>query len=90
MVCPMLDAAGAPVELRADPLLTACHIRNRLPTRSLDGMSPHEAWTGQKPGVSHICKFGCLVYRHIIKKSVRVDQQVLLGVCEWRYILGRV
>ena len=71
MVCPMLDAAGAPVELRAYGLLTACHIRNRLPTRSLDAMSPDEAWTGQKPRVSHIRKFGCLVYRHIITKSVR-------------------
>lgn len=50
-------------------LLTPCHIRNRLPSRSLNGMSPHEAWTGQKPRVGHIRKFRCLVYRH--KKTGR-------------------
>ena len=71
MACPMLDAAGAPVELWAEAILTACHIRNRLPSRSLNGMSPHEAWTGQKPRVGHIRKFGCLVYRHINKKTGR-------------------
>ena len=68
MAYPMLDAPGARVELCAEPLLTACHIRNRLPTRSLDGISPHKAWTGHKPRVGHIRKLGCLVYRHVNKK----------------------
>ena len=42
MACPMLDAAGAPLELWAEAILTACHIRNRLPSRSLDSKTPHE------------------------------------------------
>lgn len=32
-------------------------------------MSPHEAWTGRKPTVGHIRKWGCKVYRHINKKT---------------------
>ena len=67
----MLDGSGAPLELWSEALLTACYIRNRLPTRSLDGKSPHEAWTGSKPRVSHIRKFGSLIYCHIPKKSGR-------------------
>ena len=71
MVCPMLDSSGAPLELWSEALHTACYIRNRLPSRSLNGISPHEAWTALKPTVSHICKFGSLVYCHIPKKSER-------------------
>src|SRR5947207_2419646 len=71
MTCPMLDAVDAFVELWAEVILIACHIRNRLSSRSLDGMSPHEAWTGQKSRVRHIRKFECLIYRHINKKTSR-------------------
>lgn len=68
MACLMLDSSGAPLELWNRAILTACHIRNRLPTHSLDCKSPHEAWAGTKPRISHIRKFGCVVYRHINKK----------------------
>jgi hypothetical protein len=34
-------------------------------------MTPHEAWTGQKPSIRHIRKWGCKVYRHINKKTGR-------------------
>src|SRR5271170_2630896 len=54
MACTMLDAAGASLELWAEAILAATHIRNRLPSRTLDGKSPHEAWTGEKPTVGHI------------------------------------
>src|SRR5205085_6020882 len=56
MACTMLDASGAPLKLWAEAILAACHICNRLPSRSLDGKSPHEAWTGNKPTVGHIRK----------------------------------
>jgi len=71
MVCPILDSSGASLELWSEALHTAYYIRNRLPSHSLNGRSPHEAWTGLKPTVSHICKFGSLVYCHIPKKSER-------------------
>ena len=57
MVCCMLDHAGAPLELWSEALHHATYIRNRLPTSSLNGMSPHEAWTGRKPHVKHIRKW---------------------------------
>jgi len=71
MVCPMLDSSGAPLELWSEALHTACYIRNRLPSRLLNGRCPHEAWTGSKPNVAHIRKFGSLVCCHIPKKSGR-------------------
>jgi len=71
MACIMLDAAGASLELWAEAILAATHIRNRLPSRTLDGKSPHEAWTGEKPTVGHIQKWGCQAYRLINKKTGR-------------------
>src|SRR5436190_21833801 len=56
-------------------------IRNRQPSRSLDGKSPHEAWTGKKPTVGHIRKFGCAAYRHINKKTghKKLHKKSMLG-----------
>lgn len=69
--CTMLDASGAPLELWAEAILAAAYIRNRLPSQALNGKTPHEAWTGQKPSIGHIRKWGCKVYRHINKKTGR-------------------
>src|SRR5438477_4171093 len=69
--CTMLDASGAPLELWAEAILAAAYIRNRLPSQALNGKTPHEAWTGQKPPIRHIQKWGCKVYRHINKKTGR-------------------
>lgn len=40
---------------------TANYIRNRCPTRTLQGKTPHEVWTGQPPNVSHIQEFSTRV-----------------------------
>jgi Reverse transcriptase (RNA-dependent DNA polymerase) len=40
----------------------AAYLRNRAPTRALDGTTPYEAWTGQKPNVAHLREFGCDVW----------------------------
>jgi transposase InsO family protein len=69
--CTILDASGAPLELWAEAVLAAAYVRNRLPSQALNGKTPHEAWTGQKPSVKHIRKWGCKVYRHINKKTGR-------------------
>jgi hypothetical protein len=81
MACTMIDASGAPHELWGEAVLAAAHIRNRLPTSTLDGKTPHEAWTGEKPTIGHIRKWGCKVYRHINKKTGRkkLDKKSMIG-----------
>ena len=71
MVSPMMEQSRAPAKLWDKAVMTACYIRNRLPTGSLKGKTPHEAWSGRKPNLSNIRKFGCLVWRHIPKKTRR-------------------
>ena len=46
-------------------MLTAVYLRNRLPTRALNGVTPYEAWRGDKPDLSHLKVWGCLAYVHV-------------------------
>jgi hypothetical protein len=41
---------------------TAVYILNRSPTRSLDGVTPYEAWHGRKPSMQHMRTFGCVAH----------------------------
>ena len=33
----------------------------------MEGKTPFEAWTGQKPNVGHLRVFGCAAYAHVAK-----------------------
>ena len=51
----------------AEAVATAVYLRNRCPTKAVDGMTPYEAWYGEKPNVEHLRVFGCDVYAHVPK-----------------------
>src|SRR6266540_6711630 len=67
----MLYEAQLPPSLWGEALATQIHIWNRLPTSSLKGMTPYEAWFKQKPDVSHLRVWGCLAYVFIQKDKRR-------------------
>ena len=48
------------------------YILNRLPTRSLSGETPYEAWMGRKPELGHIRVFGCVA--HMMVPSVHTKK----------------
>ena len=54
-------------QLWAEVLSTAVHLRNRSPTKAVDGVTPCEAWTNKKPEVAHLRVFGCEAHAHIPK-----------------------
>lgn len=41
------------------------YLLNRLPTRAVSGITPYEAWSGNKPHLGHIRVFGCLSHMRI-------------------------
>jgi hypothetical protein len=41
---------------------TAVYVLNRCLMKSIDGMTPFEAWHGRKTAVHHLRTFGCIVY----------------------------
>jgi len=49
----------------ANACRTSVYILNRIPTKSLKGITPYEAWYARKPNVGHFKVFGCLAYAHI-------------------------
>ncbi len=57
----MLVAANLPHRFWAEALSTATYLRNRSPTKAVSGMTPFEAWTGEKPRVDGLRAFGCQV-----------------------------
>jgi Reverse transcriptase (RNA-dependent DNA polymerase)./Integrase core domain. len=58
----LLIQSGLPSSFWAEAVSTANYIRNRCPTKSLNGHTPYEAWTGRTPNVSHFKEFGCNVF----------------------------
>ena len=58
----MLIANELPIFLWPEAVAHAVYIRNRSPTKALADKTPHEAWTGEKPNVSHFREFGCDIW----------------------------
>lgn len=55
---------------------TVNYIQNRLPCRALNLLTPEEAFTGQKPNISHLKVVGCLAFCHVPKeKRNKLDQK---------------
>ena len=46
---------------------TAVYVQNKISHSEIGNMTPKEKFTGKKPEVSHLKKFGCLVFVHIPK-----------------------
>lgn len=59
--CMLLQSGLSPI-LWAEAILTANYIRNRYPTRSLEGKIPHELWSGKIPTAIHFQVFGTKAY----------------------------
>ena len=44
------------------------HMYNVTPIKCTDYKTLKQLWSGQKPNISHLRVFGCLVWVHILKK----------------------
>ena len=80
----MLADSKLPPKFWAEALSTAVYLRNRSPTKSVEGMTPFEAWMGEKPNVEHLRTFGCVVYAHVAKDErkkldVKTRKCIFLG-----------
>lgn len=50
-----------------EALSTAVHLRNRSPTKAMEGKTPFEALYGKKPNMKHLRAFRCASYPLIMK-----------------------
>lgn len=61
----LLKAKKLPKQYWAEAVSCAVYLLNRCPTRSLQSVTPEEAWSGHKPSVTHLRVFGCVAYAKI-------------------------
>jgi len=65
MVRAMLKGKNMSKEFWAEAVQCAVYVQNRCPHAKLNGETPHEAWSGKKPCVSHLKVFGSVAYAHV-------------------------
>ena len=67
MVRAMLKAKDLPRELWGEAISTAVYILNRSSSKTLQGQTPYEMWTGRKPSVDHMRTFGSIAHVKVTK-----------------------
>jgi hypothetical protein len=80
----MLKSKKIPSEFWGEAVHTVVYLLNRDPTRSLEGMTPYEAWHKKKPNVGHLRTFDCVAHVKkigpgVTKLSNRSTQMVFVG-----------
>jgi hypothetical protein len=80
----MMKAKGLPEMFWGEAMNTAVFILNRLPTCSLNGKTPYEAWHGERPAVSFFRTFGCIAHDkntkpHLKKLEDRSTPMIFVG-----------
>ncbi|GAU47720.1 hypothetical protein TSUD_285070 [Trifolium subterraneum] len=71
MVRCMLKGKHLPKELWGEAIATATYILNLCPTKRLNGITPEECWSKNKPSVKHLRVFGSIAYKHVPDQSRR-------------------
>ena len=66
----------------AEALATASHTRNHSPPKTVDGMTPHEAWINMKPTVKQGRVFGCDAL--CTSQEARLQKQKVHPIGIWR------
>ena len=61
----MMEAKTLPPKFWAEAINCASYIQNRVPHKHIYGMTPFEAWSGNKPDVTHFRIFGSKAWARI-------------------------
>lgn len=56
-----------------EAVMTAVHLLNRSPTKSLQGKTPYADWHGRTPAVRHLRTFGCIAYVKGLNQLGKLD-----------------
>lgn len=76
MVRSVLYTSGVPKKFWPEVVQWTVYVLNRSPTQSVINMTPIEAWSGEKPRVSHLRVFGCIAYAHVTdEKRKKLDDK---------------
>ncbi|CAL9006618.1 unnamed protein product, partial [Prunus brigantina] len=84
MVRCMLKLKNLPKYFWAEAVACVVYILNRSPSRSVNGRTPYEVWSGRKPNIQHLRVFGCIAYSHVpdhIRKKLdeKAEKCIFIG-----------
>ncbi|KAH9681167.1 hypothetical protein KPL71_026862 [Citrus sinensis] len=65
----MLKSKRLPKKFWAETVACAVYLSNRSRTISVWGKTPQQAWSGRKPGITHLRVFGIIAHVHVLDKS---------------------
>ena len=76
-----------PREFWAKAIACVEYFINRSPSKSLQNLTPHEAWYGSKPSIGHLRIFGSPAYVHIpdavrTKLDNKAEKCIFIGYSE--------
>jgi Reverse transcriptase (RNA-dependent DNA polymerase)/gag-polypeptide of LTR copia-type/Integrase core domain/GAG-pre-integrase domain len=78
----LIIESGVTKTLWADALHTACHIRNKCPSKAIDEQVPETLWLGRESKLKHLRVYGCKVWSvaNARKKlDAKSEECVLIG-----------
>jgi transposase InsO family protein len=76
MVRSLLKAKKLPKQYWAEAISCALYLLNRCPTKSLQAVTPQEAWSGHKPSVTHLRVFGYVAYvKILVARRTKLDDK---------------
>ncbi|KAE8705324.1 hypothetical protein F3Y22_tig00110429pilonHSYRG00698 [Hibiscus syriacus] len=75
----MLKGKKLPKEFWAEVVACAVYLSNRSPTRSVWGKTPQEAWSGRKPGISHLRTFGSIANVHATSYTIQTNKKFVIS-----------
>jgi hypothetical protein len=76
----LLKQRGMSAKFWGETMVTAVHLLNRSPTKSLQGKTPYEAWHGRAPVAGHLRTFGCLAFAKELNQVKKLDDRSWPGV----------
>jgi hypothetical protein len=76
----LLKQRRMPTKYWGEAVVTAVHLLNRSPTKSLLGKTPYEAWHGRAPSMSHLKVFGCVTYVKDLGQLRKLDDRGKSGI----------
>lgn len=77
----MLFEKKLPKVLWAEAVNTSVYLLNRLPTKSVEGKTPIEAWSKEKPSAKGLKIFGSMCYFHVPSvKRGKLDEKAEKGI----------
>ena len=84
----MMESKELNPKIHDEDINCAAYVQNISPHKALDGRTPFEAWSGQKPNVSHFRVFGSKAWDRIPpnKRNAlqpQINESLMVGYAEY-------